>query len=69
MNQKIGWPAIVIAVVAVLLLLGLMVRRSGVSGGGEAHVSPGFQQLSPAEQQHALEAAELARRRRGGVPP
>jgi hypothetical protein len=68
MSQKVSWP-VALAVVAVLLgLLLAMYRHSGLGGGSEARVSPGFQQLSPTEQQEALAAAARARMRRGAPP-
>jgi hypothetical protein len=68
MNQKVSWP-IALAVVAVLLVLLLaLYRGSGLGGGSDARISPGFQQLSPAEQKAALSAAAGARMRRGAPP-
>ena len=68
MKQKVSWPWAVGAAVVLILLLVVMYQRSGITGGSQARVSPGFQSLSPAEQQEALAAAARARLRRGAPP-
>jgi hypothetical protein len=67
MNQKVSWPAALLVVAVVLVLLAWSFRRAG--SGAEGRVSPGFQQLSPSEKQRALEDATRARIRRGAPPP
>jgi hypothetical protein len=67
MNQKVSWPVALVVVAAVLLLLATFFRRD--RSGSAARISPGFQQLSPAEKQRALEDATRARIRRGAPPP
>jgi hypothetical protein len=68
MNQKVSWPKALAVVAALILLLVLLYQRTGISGRSQARISPGFQQLSPAEQREALEAAARARQRRGAPP-
>jgi hypothetical protein len=69
MKEKVSWPVALGVVAVLLVLLFAMFRHSGLGGGSGARVSPGFQQLSPAEQQEALAAAARARMRRGAPPP
>jgi hypothetical protein len=66
MGQKVSWPAAILAIAALLLLVGLLYHRAADSGTGP-RISPQFQQLSPAEQKAALDSAERARRRRGST--
>jgi hypothetical protein len=66
MDQKVSWPAALLLIGVLLLLLTWSFRRAG--SGSEGRISPGFQQLSPAEKQRALEDAERARIRRGAPP-
>ena len=65
MKQKVSWPMALGAAALLILLLVVMFQRSGIRGGSQARISPGFQQLSPAEQREALAAAARARLRRG----
>lgn len=65
MKQKVSWPMALGAAVLLILLLVVMYQRSGIQGGSQARISPGFQKLSPAEQREALAAAARARLRRG----
>ncbi len=69
MKQNVTWPVALLAVGALLLVLVAVFYRSGRAGGSQGRISPGFQQMSPQEQQEALVAAENARRLRGGQPP
>jgi hypothetical protein len=69
MRQSVSWPVALLAVGALLLVLAAVFYRSGRAGASQGRISPGFQQMSPQEQQEALIAAENARRRRGGQPP
>jgi hypothetical protein len=65
MKQKVSWQMALVAAAVLVALLVVLYQRSGVSGGGGARISPGFQQLSPEEQRQALEGAARARLRRG----
>ncbi len=63
MKQIVSWRMALIALVAVVLVLAALYRRT-TTGGSAAQVSPQFLQMSPAEQKAALESAERARRSR-----
>jgi hypothetical protein len=68
MKQKVSWQLALVGVAVLVALLVVMYQRSGIGGGSQARISPGFQQLSPEEQRQALEGAARARMRRGAPP-
>lgn len=64
MKQKVSWPVALLIVGALVLVVALFYHRAA-SSGGEAHLSPQFMQMSPAEQKAALLNAARARVSRG----
>ena len=64
MGQKVSWPVALIAVAGLVLLV-LLVYHHAADSGSAPHISPQFQQMSPADQKAALANADRARRTRG----